>query len=363
MLEDDVGAGAGGLHVAVVVVPDVDARLVVVAPGAHVVARIHLGETLAQVEAVAVDPEFVHPIVHHVLAVSTREGTFMVKVVAHVEGVRGGAVEPRTVGGRVAVVEIHLHHGVLAAGVVQHHVEHHGDAAAVGLVDEGLEGVLGSVVFIECEVKARIVAPAIVALKLVHRHELDAVHAQALNVAQGVAQGLVVVAGNKVAQVQLVHHQVRFGRPHEVVHLPLVSRLVGLQGGHDAGLAGRVGAQVGVGHGRDKPVVIGVEHLFGVGVGHAQRAIHQVLVGVFLAGGEAVELHPPRVAVGGFVHKARAGCLKIIELAHRVHELLVGSREGQHNRRATRQISHALVGTGGQGRHRHRGPDDENHRV
>ena len=273
MFQDDVGTGAGGLHVVVIIHPDVDARLVVVAPRAHVVTRVHLGETLTEVEAVAVDAVLVHPVVHHVFAVGLGEGTFVVEIVADVVRVGSHAVEPRAVSSGPTAVRIHLVHRVLAKGVVQHHVEHHGHAAPMGFVDEGLEAVFGAVILVEGQVKARVVAPTIIALKLVHRHQLDAVYTEALQVAQRVAQGGVVVAGNEVAQMQLVHHQVGFGGPHEVVHLPLVGRLVGLKRSHDARLAGRV-TQAGVGHGRNEPVVAGVQHLFGVRVGHAQGAVH-----------------------------------------------------------------------------------------
>ena len=362
MLKNRVLSGVHTHQVLVIVFPDVDAREVVVAVG--IGSSYFLREAAGQVEAVAVNLVFLQPERHHLLREVLGERAFVVQVVVHVVGVGRVAIEPGVVGGGPATVFVQLHHGALAGGVVQHHVEHHGNAAAVGFVDELLQRQLRAVVLIGREVEIGAVAPVVVAVELVDGHQFDGVDAQALDVVERVAQGLIVVAGQEVAQVQLVNHEVGAAGALEAGGRPHVGRLVGLQHRHDArGFAHRVRLQVRVGYGRNVLVVVGVQNFLAVGVGHAQGTVYEVLVSVFAARRQAVDLHPPAVAVRGVVHVAGIIYLPVVELAQHVGKLLVGGGQVENNRRAPGQVGNTVLGPGRQRGGYHSGPHDEHQRV
>ena len=109
--------------------------------------------------------------------------------------------------------------------VVVHHVDVHGDPAAVRLPDEFAQGIGSSVGPFDTVKIGGIVTPAVVAVEFVHRHEEDAIHPEFLEVVQtagGIAQGgHFAILGRGVvegARVQLVNYQVArlAGRRHGV---------------------------------------------------------------------------------------------------------------------------------------------------
>ena len=109
--------------------------------------------------------------------------------------------------------------------VVVHHINVHGDPAAVRLPDEFAQGIGSSVRPFDAVKIGGIVAPAVVAVEFVHRHEEHAIHPEFLEVVQtagGIAQGgHFTILGRGVvegARVQLVDHQVArlAGRRHGV---------------------------------------------------------------------------------------------------------------------------------------------------
>ena len=83
--------------------------------------------------------------------------------------------------------------------MVEHYVEDHRHTALVAGVHKGFELLGGTVVFIQSQVVRRVVAPGFIAFELVDGHQLDRVHAEALQVVEGIGEGLVVMAADKIA--------------------------------------------------------------------------------------------------------------------------------------------------------------------
>ena len=113
--------------------------------------------------------------------------------------------------------------------------------------------------------------------------------------------------------------------------LPIVGLLAGLQNGGDAVVGAVVVGQVGIQFFGDCVVVEGVGHLVRVGIAHFNSAVDPVLKHVLRFGSKVVERQPEVLAVGSLVHQVGRIQLPIIEIAHRVNELLLRSQ--QHQRR------------------------------
>ena len=99
VLQNQIRAGVVAPDVVRVVEQDVHAALVVLVPRTHVGPRVHLRQAFAQVDAVAVDVEFLDPKIEHPLPELPRPRIAVIKVVARAEGMLGDFVEPRVVAG------------------------------------------------------------------------------------------------------------------------------------------------------------------------------------------------------------------------------------------------------------------------
>ncbi len=141
-----------------------------------VALAIHrVGKSLGEVKAEPVDLVLLHP--EAVDAVDELAGVraFVIEIVSPLgigilEVVLG--VVPRILSrglpGRA--VEVHLHQGALTVTVVEHHVDHHGHAPLVGLVDQAFQVIAGAIILVGGKIKGGVVAPAQVPLELVDGH-------------------------------------------------------------------------------------------------------------------------------------------------------------------------------------------------
>ena len=188
-------------------------------------------DVLGAIHAEAVHPELLQP--HHavVLDVGPHLAARVVGTGVPPRGVQPEVVEEvaAAAGARVPVVEPPQVH-VVGTEVVEDHVAHHGDAARVSFVDEGLEVVRRAVRALHAVRVRRVVAPRVIARELVDRHERNGVHAKILQVLQLLAHGgersRHAGVGREVrARVHLVHHELAPRRHRELV-LPGVRRRV-----------------------------------------------------------------------------------------------------------------------------------------
>ena len=181
----------------------------------------------------------------------------------------GADVEPWIVRQHGPIFPVHRDERVGLVGVVVDHVQDDGDAALVARVHQRLEVVLGSVGLVHGEVERRVVAPAVVAVELIDRHELQGLHAEAFQVIQGVFDECECSLFRPVPHQQFVDDQIFLVGSHKILVGPIKVRFAWCQNPHGAGRdVGRVGRHVGVRGLRNPRVVPLVQDDFGIGVGH-----------------------------------------------------------------------------------------------
>ena len=182
--------------------------------------------------------------------------------------VKVGVVRCRLVGGSVPP---HLGKRVGTGGVVVHHVQDDRYSPLVARVDKLLVHLVSTVRLVHREEERGVVAPAVVPVELLYRHQLDRVNPQCFEVVELPHRTLQVAALREITQQQLVDdHVVRLGRC-KVGHFPRVGFLLDPEDRHDAYRSFWVLFRLGVGGGRNPRVVGGIQYLAGVGVGHAYR--------------------------------------------------------------------------------------------
>jgi hypothetical protein len=137
---------------------------------------------------------------------------------------------------------------VPGAEVVVHDVEDHGDAPPMALLDQRLQRIGAAVGRLDSEDLGRVIAPGTSAGEFGHRHDLDGIDPEILEMPQLFSRRLEgpgpIVARVRVvegADVQLVNDQLIAGADPEVVPLPVESRIV------DDPVAGGIGDLAGVG--------------------------------------------------------------------------------------------------------------------
>ena len=113
-------------------------------------------------------------------------------------GLRLGAAGPR----------IEFDHRVGTVGVVEHHIHDDRDTAFVALINEPFEIIRLAVRSVQREIEHRVVAPALVSLKLRNRHQFDRIHTQVLNIIQPVNNTLEGAFGGVIIHPDLIDDQV-----------------------------------------------------------------------------------------------------------------------------------------------------------
>ena len=129
--------------------------------------------------------------------------------------------------------------------VVVDHIEHHGDALGVRRFDEPVQALRTAQRRFHRERLRRVVAPRVIHREFDHRHDLDGVDAEIVQVGElrdDFVERARAGAGRVVerAHVHFVDHQFIPGRHHEVVARPVEIGVV------DDGVAGRVDDLAGV---------------------------------------------------------------------------------------------------------------------
>ena len=215
--------------------------------------------------------------------------------------------------------------------MVQYHIQYDHHPPAVAFVDEPFEIISRPVVFVRSQMKGGIVAPAAVGIELHDRHQLDRIHTQPFQVVQRIDQGFIVVVGQKIPDQQFVNHQIFPVRAVKIVMLPAEGLLAGLQYPHQVGgLAGRIGLEPRIDRFGNKRVVLAVQYFLGIGIGHSDLPVHQVLKCVFGAGREVADLSPVIDAVGIYritLHEVARIDLPVVEISYYIYEIFVGGKK------------------------------------
>ena len=324
---------------------------------------------MGEVPAEPVDVVILHPVVEVAFDKVTRPRSAVVPIVEPGEAVGGGHVEPRVVGQHGPVFPVHRDERIGLVGVVVHHVQDHGNPTGVARIHKGFQIVLGSVRLVHREVECGVVSPAVVSVELVHRHELQRLNAQRLEVVQGVDDELERAFLGEIPDKQLVNDQVLLVGPLKVVVGPCER---GFSWGEHTdgarGVVGRVHRHVGVGAFGNPRVVPLVENDLGIRVRHPNVVGHDVvLVAVLLARHQVVQLNPKRFPVANVVHHGSRAQGPVVEVPDRKHKVLEGCRPLEdhspvvhvvdavhnarrrcgHRRRAGENHHHSVVGARG----------------
>ena len=245
-----------------------------------------MGKTFGQIKTETVDPVFSQPKLEDFFDKLLSGDTFVIEVVAHVKIVFGRDVQPGVVGSGagIGVVPVELRQRALAKSVVEHHIQNHRNAPCMAGIHKFFEFFGGAVIFVQGHVVRGVVAPGNVAFKLVDRHQLDGIDTQTLEIIQGIDQTLVIMAGGKVAQEQLVDHQFFPLGALEIVNFPGISRFAGLHHRNNTrGFPGRVCRQIREGLCADETVIVWVEHQRTIRVADAAGTVYHVLKAVGFA--------------------------------------------------------------------------------
>ena len=329
MLQNHVHAGVLGPDVVAVFLQPLDALGVV--PSVHVLL---LHEALGEVPAKPVDVVMLHPVVEVALDKITCPRGSVVPIVEPGEAVGGGHVEPGVVGQHGPVFPVHGDEWVGLVRMVVHHVQDHRDATGVASVHEGLQVVFGPVSLVHREVERGVVSPAVVAVEFIHRHELQRLNAQRLEVVKRIEDELKRAVFGKIPDQQLVNDQVLLVGPLKVVVGPFEGRFSWREHADwPRRVVGWIPRHVGVGAFRNPRVVPLVENDLGIRVGHPDVVGHDVvLVAVILAWNQVGQLDPKRFPVAHIVHHRSGAEGPVVEVPNRKHKVLVRSCPLKHDR-------------------------------
>ena len=261
-------------------------------------------------------------------------GRLLLPVVAHAPVVGSIYVVEWVVGSGLSIAPVHLAPRVLTPCVVEDDIKNHGDTALVALVDERLVHCARAVVFVGGKIEVGIVAPRVVAVKLLDRHKLNGVHAKFREVVELFHCALKALLLGEVAQKQLIDDEVVLCRSLEVGHLPLITVAIALEHGDRecAHLLGREGFKVGItGVSLVDPLVVpGVENELGARVGNHDFVIDDEIVAILLV---HVELSgrqsEPEVFVALIIHHAGVLHAIVVPFTHENHIALFGRIEAE----------------------------------
>ena len=95
-------------------------------------------------------------------------------------------------------IPIHLHQRTLTKSVVINDVQNDSYTTSVTFIDQIFQHSGVSILFVQCHVEGRIIAPTEIAFKLLHRHQLYGCDAQALQIIQTVFYSFITSGSDKI---------------------------------------------------------------------------------------------------------------------------------------------------------------------
>ena len=155
-----------------------------------------------------------------------------------------------------------------AGGVVIDNVEYHGNSPAVTFVDKCLIMLTSAISLVKGEIRARVISPAVVSVKLLDRHKFYCVNAEILEIIELFLRPRKVVSGTEIPQMKLINHNGVFVRNIVILYLPIIFGTIDLKCGHKSRSSGRIGRHIRVGR-RGYPFVLSAIDNLGIWVGNA----------------------------------------------------------------------------------------------
>src|SRR5690606_16837572 len=162
VFEYDIATGRFHLDGIIIFLPDCHAARIVLPPESYIVAGVELRESFREIETEAINLIFLQPMLYHSLEIILRAFALVVEIVKYIEWMPRSDVEPGIVGSSLigGGIPVQRREGIVACGMIQHHVHDHSNSATMTGIDELLQHVLRSIIFIRSKKIGRIVTPA-----------------------------------------------------------------------------------------------------------------------------------------------------------------------------------------------------------
>ena len=189
--------------------------------------------------------------------------------------------------------------------MVVHHVKDDSNASFMTGIYQRLEVVFCSVSFVDCEIKGRVVSPAVIAIELVYRHEFQSLDTQILKIVQAVFNELQRSFFGKVAHEEFVNHKVFLIGPDKVGVAPVKCLLPRCENAHRprSEISG-IRRNVWIRRFRNPRIVPLVQDDLGIGICHADVVRKNVvLVTIVFARIQICQLEPKRFPVTSVIHQ------------------------------------------------------------
>ena len=225
---------------------------------------------------------------------------------------------------------IELYKRRLPKSMVHYNVNYHGYAPAVRLIDKSFQSLLCAIVLIGCKHKRGIVAPALIALKLVNGHKFNGINIQPVEVIQCVEYGIVIVHVNKITYQQLINDKIILRRFFIIGIVPVELLLGSLENTYyPIRFSYRIWFQVRVDIRRYIFVIPRIKHLLGIWVGNRLFTIHNILKCILFTGGQSCDGNPiPGVGICficfGNVHQVIIAQHPVVEISFHINIRFIG---------------------------------------
>ena len=183
----------------------------------------------------------------------------------------------------------------VAGSMVVHHIQNYGDTFLMASIDKVLVIFLGTVCLIHGKEVARVVAPTVVAVEFLGRHQFNRVDSHLFQIAK-LGLGTMDIAGScEVTEQKFVNNQLLRFCQTEIT--PSIGVFLCLEYRNDAFSLGWVSKVVGICRCRDVLVIVRIENLFAIRVadadGFATFSTYIILEGIFLIGVQSANGRPP----------------------------------------------------------------------
>ena len=190
----------------------------------------------------------------------------MVEVMEYTKGMRCLHIEVRVILCSFVSIPIELCQRIISCGMIINHIQNNCHAGLMTSVNELLIHSLCSIRFVHRKEEARIIAPAIIAVKFLHRHQFNGIDTHFLQIRKFTHCSIDVAGSGKITQVQFINNQF-FGIGNlEIIHLPVVIVLLNLESRNNASSAFRIGHILIISRSRYVRVIIRVKYLLSISI-------------------------------------------------------------------------------------------------
>ena len=101
----------------------------------------------------------------------------MIEIMKDTVGMRFFHIKPRVIGCRTVIFGIPIQTGkrMRTTGMVVNNIKKNSHTRFVAFIDKSLIHMIGTVSLVQSKIETRIVSPAVIAIELLHRHQLNSI--------------------------------------------------------------------------------------------------------------------------------------------------------------------------------------------